>query len=52
MSDLGKTIAIIGGTGALGSALAFRWGQSGYKIILGSRNEEKAKLSAGKLNNL
>jgi predicted dinucleotide-binding enzyme len=37
MSDLGKTIAIIGGTGALGSALAFRWGQSGYKIILGFR---------------
>ena len=52
MSDLGKTIAIIGGTGALGSALAFRWGQFGYKIILGSRNEEKAKLSASKLNNL
>ena len=52
MSDLGKTIAIIGGTGALGSALAFRWGQSGYKIILGSRNEDKAKLSASKLNNL
>ena len=52
MSDLGKTIAIIGGTGALGSALAFSWGQSGYKIILGSRNEEKAKLSASILNNL
>ena len=51
MSELKKTIAIIGGTGGLGSALAFRWGQSGYKIILGSRNEEKAKLSAGKLNN-
>ena len=52
MSELKKTIAIIGGTGGLGSALAFRWGQSGYKIILGSRNEEKAKLSATKLNNL
>ena len=52
MSELKKTIAIIGGTGGLGSALAFRWGQSGYKIILGSRNEEKAKLSADKLNNL
>ena len=51
MSELKKTIAIIGGTGGLGSALAFRWGQFGYKIILGSRNEEKAKLSAGKLNN-
>jgi len=52
MSELEKTIAIIGGTGGLGSALAFRWGKSGYKIILGSRNEEKAKLSATKLNNL
>ena len=52
MLELEKTIAIIGGTGDLGSALAFRWGQFGYKIILGSRNEEKAKLSAGKLNNL
>ena len=52
MLELEKTIAIIGGTGGLGSALAFRWGQSGYKIILGSRNEEKAKLSADKLNNL
>jgi NADPH-dependent F420 reductase len=52
MSELKKTIAIIGGTGGLGSALAFRWGKSGYKIILGSRNEEKAKLSATKLNNL
>jgi NADPH-dependent F420 reductase len=52
MSELKKTISIIGGTGGLGSALAFRWGQSGYKIILGSRNEEKAKLSASKLNNL
>ena len=52
MLELEKTIAIIGGTGGLGSALAFRWGKSGYKIILGSRNEEKAKLSATKLNNL
>ncbi len=52
MLELEKTIAIIGGTGSLGSALAFRWGQFGYKIILGSRNEEKAKLSADKLNNL
>ena len=36
----------------MGSALAFRCGQFGYKIILGSRNEDKAKLSASKLNNL
>ena len=52
MSELKKTIAIIGGTGGLGSALAFRWGRSGYKIILGSRNEEKADIAATNLNKL
>ena len=46
MSDVKQTIAVIGGTGGLGSALAFRWGQAGYKIIIGSRNAEKALLSA------
>ena len=50
MSDVKQTIAVIGGTGGLGSALAFRWGQAGYKIIIGSRNAEKALLSAAKLN--
>jgi len=50
MSDVKQTIAVIGGTGGLGSALAFQWGQAGYKIIIGSRNAEKALLSAAKLN--
>ena len=45
MSDVKQTIAVIGGTGGLGSALAFQWGQAGYKIIIGSRNAEKALLS-------
>ena len=52
MNDLRKVIAVIGGTGGLGSALAFRWGSAGYKILIGSRNNEKASVSAKKLNDL
>jgi NADPH-dependent F420 reductase len=37
------TIAIVGGTGNLGSALALRLGAPGVKIIIGSRDAEKAK---------
>jgi 8-hydroxy-5-deazaflavin:NADPH oxidoreductase len=36
------TIAIIGGTGDLGSALAGRWAAVGYPVVLGSRSREKA----------
>ena len=36
------TIGIIGGTGREGSGLAYRWALAGHKIIIGSRNEEKA----------
>lgn len=37
------TIAIVGGTGNLGSALALRLGAPGVKVIIGSRDAEKAK---------
>ena len=37
------TVAIVGGTGNLGSALALRLGAPGVKIIIGSRDAEKAK---------
>ena len=50
MNDLRKVIAVIGGTGGLGSALAFRWGNAGYKVLIGSRDKEKASFSAEKLN--
>ncbi len=50
MSNFEKTIAVIGGTGGLGSALAFRWGRAGYKIFVGSRTESKAQNSAKELN--
>ncbi len=32
------TLAIIGGTGALGSGLAMRWAAAGYPVVLGSRS--------------
>ncbi len=37
------TIAILGGTGALGTGLARRWTQAGYAVIIGSRTQEKAE---------
>jgi 8-hydroxy-5-deazaflavin:NADPH oxidoreductase len=37
------TVTIVGGTGNLGTALAFRLGAPGVKIIIGSRDAEKAK---------
>lgn len=46
MTDKLATIAIIGGTGALGSGLAHRWSQAGYPIIIGSRSKDKAVLAA------
>lgn len=43
MSEAGQTkIAILGGTGALGTGLARRWTQAGYAVIIGSRTVEKA----------
>lgn len=37
------SVAIVGGTGNLGSALALRLGAPGVRIIIGSRDAEKAK---------
>lgn len=37
------TVAIVGGTGNLGSALALRLGAPGVKIIIGSRDAAKAR---------
>lgn len=41
------TLAIIGGTGALGTGLALRWAAAGYPVVLGSRSREKAAAAAG-----
>ena len=40
------TLAVIGGTGALGTGLAMRWASAGYPVILGSRSREKAESAA------
>lgn len=39
-------IAVLGGTGALGSGLAKQWARRGYPIIIGSRSREKALKAA------
>ena len=35
-------IAVLGGSGELGSALARRWAQAGYPVIMGSRSADRA----------
>ncbi|MGZ5140341.1 MAG: NADPH-dependent F420 reductase [Burkholderiales bacterium] len=40
------TLAIIGGTGALGTGLAMRWAAAGYSVVLGSRSRDKAEAAA------
>lgn len=49
MSETLPTIAILGGTGELGTGLARRWAQAGYQVIIGSRTQEKAKEAAENL---
>jgi hypothetical protein len=44
------TIAVLGGTGKEGSALAIRWALNGYKVIIGSRSAEKAAAAAAQMN--
>ena len=39
-------LAIIGGTGTLGSGLAKRWAAAGYEIVIGSRSAAKAEAAA------
>lgn len=45
-----KTIAVLGGTGNEGPGLALRWAKSGCKVIIGSRQAEKAERVASELN--
>jgi NADPH-dependent F420 reductase len=44
------TLAILGGTGKEGHGLALRWAAAGYKVIIGSRQTEKARVTASELN--
>jgi 8-hydroxy-5-deazaflavin:NADPH oxidoreductase len=44
-----RTVAVIGGTGALGFGLALRWTVAGLPILIGSRDRGRAEESATKL---
>ena len=41
-----ERVAILGGTGAEGSALALRWAGAGRSVLIGSRDEERARQAA------
>ena len=44
-----ESIAILGGTGDLGTGLAIRWSRAGHEIVIGSRTLEKAKAAVANL---
>lgn len=46
------TIGVIGGTGKEGKGLAYRWARAGYRILIGSRFEEKAVTAASEIMQL
>jgi hypothetical protein len=50
MSENLPVIAILGGTGKEGPGLALRWASAGYRILIGSRQLEKAQAVASDLN--
>jgi 8-hydroxy-5-deazaflavin:NADPH oxidoreductase len=44
------TVAVLGGTGKEGSGLAMRWALNGFRVIVGSRDAEKAATRAAEMN--
>jgi NAD(P)-dependent dehydrogenase (short-subunit alcohol dehydrogenase family) len=52
MSEKRYTIAVLGGTGNEGTGIALRLAKAGHKIILGSRDAEKAAQVAAELSGL
>jgi NADPH-dependent F420 reductase len=52
MAESGDSIApipIVGGTGALGAGLAYRWAKAGVPVAIGSRSAERATEAAERL---
>jgi NADPH-dependent F420 reductase len=49
LAKIRDTVAIVGGTGALGFGLALRWLIAGVPVVIGSRSEERAAEAAGRL---
>ncbi len=45
-------IAILGGTGDLGTGLAIRWSRAGHEILIGSRTQAKAEAALAELSTI
>lgn len=45
-----KTIAVLGGAGKEGGGLALRWAHAGHRVIIGSRDAERASAAATEIN--
>src|ERR1700727_2369301 len=41
-----KILAVLGGTGQQGGALAMRWGRVGHEVVIGSRDPARAEAKA------
>jgi NADPH-dependent F420 reductase len=46
------TLAVLGGTGKEGEGLVLRWADSGYRVLIGSRDAAKAEAKAQELNDV
>jgi 8-hydroxy-5-deazaflavin:NADPH oxidoreductase len=51
VTDLSTPIAILGGTGSLGTGLAVRLAAAGYPVLIGSRDLARARDACGRLAN-
>ena len=49
-TDRKMKIAIIGGTGDLGSGLALRWARAGHQVVIGSRDGDRATAKAAEFS--
>jgi 8-hydroxy-5-deazaflavin:NADPH oxidoreductase len=51
-TNLLLTVAVLGGTGKEGKGLAYRWARAGYRVLIGSRAEEKAVAAANEITEM
>src|SRR5919108_4588462 len=49
LARMRDTVAVVGGTGALGFGLALRWAMAGAPVVIGSRSAERATEAAERL---
>jgi NADPH-dependent F420 reductase len=46
------TVAVLGGTGALGKGLAVRWARAGVPVVIGSRSADRAEAAAASITDV